>query len=125
LRYRAVAYRLTLDETAEETRALIVAIANSPEYGNGAIVAPGAVADDGLLDVVIVRDRSILGRLLGARRLLAGSILAAPGVVHRRARRIVIEADAPTLRFHVDGDPAEAAPALVAVVHPGALLIHG
>ncbi|MGE5358553.1 MAG: diacylglycerol/lipid kinase family protein [Bacteroidales bacterium] len=123
LRYRALDYRLTLDGATEAARALIIAIANSPEYGNGAIVAPGAVADDGLLDVVVVEDRALVGRLLGARRLLAGSIIGAPGVRRRRARRIVIEADAPTLRFHVDGDPAEAEPALVVVVHPAALLI--
>jgi diacylglycerol kinase (ATP) len=122
-RYRAVDYTLTLDGIIHRERALIVAVANSPEYGNGAIVAPGAVPDDGLLDVVVMRDRSLVGRALGACRLLAGSILRAPGVLHWQARRIVIEADAPAQRFHVDGDPAEADSTLVVVVHPAALTI--
>jgi diacylglycerol kinase (ATP) len=123
VRYRAVDYTLTLDGVTHRERALIVAVANSPEYGNGAIVAPGAVPDDGLLDVVVVRDRSLVGRALGARRLLTGSILRAPGVLHWQARRIVIETAGPLQRFHVDGDPAEADSTLVVVVHPAALII--
>jgi diacylglycerol kinase (ATP) len=118
-----VDYHLTLDGDVLDVRALFVAVANSCEYGNGAIVAPGAVLDDGLLDVVVVHDRSIVGRLTGARRLLDGTLHRAGGIVHRTVRRLVIETGAPTLCFHVDGDTAESASRLEAGVLPGALRI--
>jgi diacylglycerol kinase (ATP) len=123
LTYESLEYQITLDGHATLERALLIAVANSAEYGNGAIVAPGAVPDDGRLDVVVVRDRRLVGRLAGAWRLLNGSLLRDPGVLRRCARHVAIETD-PPLRFHVDGEPAESADRrLVAVVDPGALKI--
>jgi len=122
LRYRALEYVLDLAGDEIRERALIVALANSPQYGNGAIVAASASLDDGLLDVVVVRDRPFVARMAGARHLFTGTLHRAAGVLTRQVTRVVIEADVP-LRFHVDGDPVEGGNRLVGVVHPGALKI--
>ncbi len=118
--YRSIDYVLDFGQGPVRERALIVAIANSPQYGNGAIVAPGASLDDGLLDVVIVRDRAIAARVLTARHLFTRTLHRAPGVVIHRAKRIAIEAES-RLRFHVDGDPAEGGHRLEARVEPAVL----
>jgi YegS/Rv2252/BmrU family lipid kinase len=122
LRYRPLEYTLELDGDLLRERALVVALANSPQYGNGAIVAPNASPDDGLLDVVVMRDRPFLGRMMHARHLFAGTLHRAAGVLTRRVTRVVIEASVP-LRFHVDGDPVEGGHRLVGLVHAGALKI--
>lgn len=122
LRYRPLEYTLDLGGDPVRARALIVALANSPQYGNGAIVAPNASPDDGLLDVVVVRDRPLVARLAGARHLFTGTLHRASGVLMRKVTRVEIEADVP-IRFHVDGDPIEGGNRLVGVVHPGVLKI--
>ena len=45
---------------ASQVRAVLVTAANSAQFGNGACIAPGARVDDGLLDLVIVEERSRL-----------------------------------------------------------------
>ncbi len=122
LRYRPVEYVLDLGDGPVRERALIVAIANSSQYGNGAVVAPAAAVDDGALDVVVVRDRSLAARIMDARRLFTGTLHRAPGVLMHRATRVTIEADSP-LHFHVDGDPVEGGHRLEAAVHPGVLKV--
>jgi diacylglycerol kinase (ATP) len=56
LRYRPARMRLELDEDrVEQTRALMVVIANGPYTGAGMTVAPDAQIDDGRFDVRVFR----------------------------------------------------------------------
>ena len=50
----------TVPANKRASRELLIAIANARQYGNGALVAPPARLDDGLLDVVMVGHRSAL-----------------------------------------------------------------
>ena len=59
LRYRCQNYGYHRDE-AVEYRAMLVAIANGRQYGNRLLIAPGARLDDGLLEVVVVEQLSLL-----------------------------------------------------------------
>ena len=122
LRYRPAEYTIHLADERLTVRALIVALANSPQYGNGAIVAPHASVDDGLLDLVIVGDRPLVARLADVRHLFARTLHRAPGVIMRQVRHVTIEASLP-LRFHADGDAFEGGTRLEGIVYPGALKI--
>ena len=62
--------------TRVDARALLVTVANSAQFGNGARIAPGARLDDGLLDLVVVEERS-----------RAGDDLPAAAAVQRHRRR--------------------------------------
>jgi len=121
-RFTPIEYEVTLGEERLHTRAFLVAIANSPQYGNGARVAPGARIDDGLLDLVIAEASPVLSALWRARRLFTGSILRDPRVRHRRVERVAVRSAAPIV-FHVDGEPGTAGHAVEARVLAGALLI--
>jgi len=46
---------LIIDDTPHEIEANLVAVANTAYFGGGMNIAPDAVADDGLLDVVVMR----------------------------------------------------------------------
>jgi len=48
-------FSLKVDDNNMHCKAMIVAIANVAQYGNGAQIAPGANCYDGLLDVVILK----------------------------------------------------------------------
>ena len=77
-RYRAQTYRLTLDGDVVEHRAMLVAIANGRQYGNRLVIAPGARLDDGLLEVVIVDQLSLLGIAWRLPALLARHAAGGP-----------------------------------------------
>lgn len=103
-------------------RAVIVAIANSPEFGNGAQIAPGARLDDGLLDLVIVPEKSRLRTLCQVPRLFNGTVGRIAGCSIQRIEEATIECDQP-MAFHVDGEPVRGGRSLTVRVHPGALRV--
>jgi diacylglycerol kinase (ATP) len=115
-------YRIASGGTHVEARAVLVTIANSAQFGNGALIAPGARVDDGELDLVVVEERSRFRTVCGLPRLFNGTVAKIAGCSIRRIRDVTIEADQPML-FHVDGEPVQGGTRLHARVHPGALRV--
>jgi diacylglycerol kinase (ATP) len=122
LKYEPVEYELDVDGERLHEAAVLVAVANSNQYGNGATIAPDARLDDGALDLVVVGRLSAVERIATAPRLFTGGIADAPGVTTRRVTRVRITAAEPML-FHVDGEPLAGGTTLEVMVHPRALRI--
>jgi len=121
--YRAEEYSITIGEEILQRRALLVVLANSRQYGNGAVVAPRAVLDDGLLDLVIVSARHPASTLWEARRLFNGTVGQGAGVITRRITHATITGTRP-LSLHVDGEPAPNSEVPLSVrLHPAALRV--
>lgn len=120
VRYKSCAYRI--DEADSARRALLVTIANSPQFGNGATIAPGARVDDGYLDLVIFEEVSRVRTVLAMPRLFTGGVASLRGVSIRPIQSATIESDAP-MTFHVDGEPIAGGTRLVAAVKPSALCV--
>jgi diacylglycerol kinase (ATP) len=113
---RPASFRLLLDGQAIETDAWLIAVANSRSYGGGMRIAPAALLDDGLLDVVIVSgELSKLGFLATFPKVFSGTHVAHPAVRVQRAARVDLEAERP-LAVHVDGEPAGTVPVSLRVV---------
>ena len=74
---------------------MLLAFANSRQYGHGAVIAPQAVLDDGQLDLVIAEGRPSLATLWRARRLFNGTLSEGRGIVMRRFEQATIEAASP------------------------------
>ena len=102
--YEADEHTVVVDGAAARVRALLIALANARQYGNGAIIAPHAILDDGQLDVVTVAQRSVAATLLQIPRVFAGKIDHIPGVTVRCGEQIEITSGRP-LVYHVDGEP--------------------
>jgi diacylglycerol kinase (ATP) len=115
-------YRIAHAGGSTERRAILVTVANSAQFGNGARIAPGAKVDDGWLDLVVVEERSRWRTLMQLPRLFNGTVQRMPGCTIDRIQRATIESDAP-MTFHVDGEPVEGGTRLRVRLHPGALLI--
>jgi len=77
---------------------------NLPRYALGLPFAPKAQADDGWLDLVVFRDPGPLQALHYLWLVLRGLHLDRPGIVHRRIRRVSIQAEA-VVPVQLDGDP--------------------
>lgn len=121
-RYVASEYRIELDGAELHREAMLIAFANGREYGMGAVLAPGAELDDGLLDAFVIEDRSVLARFWHARHLARGTVERAPGITQRKVRTAVIESAAP-MEYHVDGEPGRAEGRLEVSLLPRALRV--
>jgi diacylglycerol kinase (ATP) len=120
--YQTARYVIATATGVTNPRALLVTIANSAQFGNGARIAPGARVDDGVLDLVIVEERSRWQTIWQLPRLFNGT---ADRIASRSTQRIdqaTIECDQPMV-FHVDGEAVRGGTRLTARVHPGALQI--
>lgn len=120
--YKADDHTVVTDGTSVRVRALLVAIANARQYGNGALIAPQARVDDGRLDVVVVADRSLFAAILQAPRLFTGGIARVPGVTMRAATDIEITS-AHSVFYHLDGEPYVGGASIVGRVRPRALRV--
>ncbi|MBG0816756.1 diacylglycerol kinase [Planomonospora sp. ID82291] len=118
--FTPIPFRIDLDGEVVETEAMLVAVGNTRSYGAGMKVCPGALPDDGLLDVTILGAVST-GRFLRAfPRVYRGTHVDHPAVTIRRARRVALEA--PGVVAYADGERIGPVP-LVCEAVPGALRV--
>jgi diacylglycerol kinase (ATP) len=122
LKYTPVEYSIETDGGNIQTTALIVAIANSTQYGLGVHVAPTALVDDGSLDLVVIEDRGLARNVVRIPSVFLGGFHRKPGVIVSRVRRVTVRAAEPML-FHVDGEAIQGGTELSARVHAGALRV--
>lgn len=115
-------HTIVIDGVGSRSRALVVAIANGRQYGNGATIAPHARIDDGRLDVVVVAYRSPVETLLEAPLLFAGRVAGVRGVTMATAAAVEITSARPVI-YHVDGEPFVGGASLSARVRPQALRV--
>ena len=105
------------DETLD---VLLVAVANSDQYGNHARIAPGARVDDGQLDLVAIRAVGIAAAALLVPRLFLGNLDRSRHVVRLTGPQFVIERPAPAV-LHTDGETHFAAGRVQVAVKPRSL----
>jgi len=104
------------------THALFIAIANSRQYGQGAQIAPLASLDDGVMDIVVVKPQSLFRIASRLPAFFRGTLREDDTVLMRTASNVDITSTTP-IRFHVDGEPREAATTLALRTRPRDLLI--
>jgi YegS/Rv2252/BmrU family lipid kinase len=105
--WRPARFEIELDPPGERHSfmAYTVGAANSKTYGGGMRAAPGALLDDGLLDVVVLESVSkirFLTRILP--KVFSGKHVHEPNVRVFRAQEISVSADRP-FTMYADGDP--------------------
>jgi len=122
LRYKPAAYTIEIDGRTTQIEALMLAFANSTQWGFGARIAPRADLTDGLLDLVVVRDRGFIGNALRVPALFARRIDRQRGIDTQRIREATIRAREPML-FHIDGEAVQGSETLTARVRPRALTL--
>ena len=100
---------------------VLVAFANSPNYGGGMRIAPRAKLDDGMLDVCVVRAMSRWRLLRLFPTVYLGHHLRFRGVEYVQAARLTIETE-PARDVFADGEYVCQTPVEVAVA-PNALKV--
>jgi diacylglycerol kinase (ATP) len=113
---------ISTTDALEELEVLLIAIANSDQYGNNARIAPGARVDDGILDLIAVKPVGLLGAATLAARLFLGNVDRSPHVRRLRDAHFVIKRAAPGL-IHTDGETHETAATVEISVRPRSLRV--
>ncbi|HXF47660.1 MAG TPA: diacylglycerol kinase family protein [Burkholderiaceae bacterium] len=122
LRYQCQTYEITIDGRVSTHRALLVAFANGRQYGNRMLIAPGARLDDGLLEVVIVEELSLLNIAWRLPSLFRGTLKSGGGVTMSAAQTLRVSSSGP-IPYHVDGEPRLGGRELRVHTHRGVLLV--
>jgi diacylglycerol kinase (ATP) len=91
------------DGTRLGVRLFAFAVCNSRLIGGGRLIAPGAIIDDGLLDVCLIEAMSTLEFIALARKVAAGDAAADPRVRYLRASSVRLELDR-EIRINTDGE---------------------
>jgi len=119
---QAISVELDTGETLNVRDPLVVTVANLTQYGGGAVIAPQAEADDGELELVIVRRDDVPFILANLPKLLSGALTHIPQFVFRRFRRLTARRAA-AAPIQVDGELADAPAEVNVSLKPGALRI--
>ncbi len=98
-----------------ETKALLAAALNTPTYGAGLKLAPGATVDDGWIHVVLIEDIGPIEVLRLLPRLIASGELRTSRVKRWQVRRVRLTSTKPTV-FHGDGEILGTTPVDIEVV---------
>lgn len=117
--------RITVECDGEEFYqgpSYLLAVANGRFFGRGMRVAPDALVDDALFDVVLVEGMPRLRILLALRTVFSGRHLRRKDVHHRRAASVRVHSEDGPLSLDLDGEEALGQD-LAYTVLPGALRV--
>jgi diacylglycerol kinase (ATP) len=118
--FKPLPYLLQLDGREVSVEAMLVAVGNGPSFGGGLRIAEGAVLDDGLLDVVIIKAMTKRDLIRTYPKLFKGTHVTHPQYEHHLVRSVTVAA--PGIVSYADGERFGPLPLTVECA-PGALTV--
>ena len=100
--FKPLAYTLELDGVTRHVEAMLVAVGNGPSFGGGLRITEGALLDDGLLDVVIIKTMTKLDLVRTYPKLFRGTHTTHPKYERHRVSRVTVAA--PGIVSYADGE---------------------
>lgn len=123
IRYRFYSIKLSIDDQPVKRSGYMVLISNGKFYSANMIISPKAKIDDGLLDVIIFKNRNIfsLARyLLGFRK---GNLIDFADIEYYQGKKVIIEKHGNHF-IHTDGEYFGRTPAKISVVNSGLKVVY-
>jgi len=84
----------------------LVVVANGQYFGRGMWIAPGALINDGMFDVIVVEGMPRLRILLAFKAVYSGTHLERDDVKHTRAASVLVCSEDGPLKLDFDGEEA-------------------
>ena len=100
--FEPLPYVLDIDGTEHRLDAMLVAVGNGPSFGGGLRITEGAILDDGMLDVVIIKPMSKPMLIRTYPKLFKGTHRGVPQYEHHLARKVTVAA--PGIVSYADGE---------------------
>jgi diacylglycerol kinase (ATP) len=118
--FEPLPYTLEIDGVSRHLDAMLVAVGNGPSFGGGLRITEGAVLDDGMLDVVVIKPMSKPGLIRTYPKLFKGTHVTHPQYEHHLARSVTVAA--PGIVSYADGERFGELPLTIECA-PGALSV--
>jgi diacylglycerol kinase (ATP) len=100
----------------------VLTIANTRQFGNNAFIAPQAIPNDGIIDIVLIKPFPKIFGLLFIIRLFTKRINRSKYVRYLKTNKeVVIQTD--ETRFHIDGEPVKISGKVVVKIKREALKV--
>ncbi len=96
---------LKVNKKTREEKVLMLVFCNTREFGNGAVISPGSLPDDGMAELRIVAKPPLLPMLMAFIRMYTGSIDASPYLTSIVTDQATVHQDG--ILAHLDGEPLE------------------
>jgi diacylglycerol kinase (ATP) len=119
--FRPLQYTLDLDGQQLEIEAMMVSVGNGPSFGGGLRITEGALLDDGMLDVVVIKPMSRGSLVRTYPKLFKGTHTSHPQYEHHLVRKVTVAS--PGITTYADGERFGDLPLTVECA-PGALTVH-
>lgn len=121
LQLRPVFITIHIDgEEVVSENLFVLTIANTRQFGNNAYIAPEAIPNDGMLDIVLIKPFPKVLGLVFIIRLFTKRINNSKYVRHIKTdKEVIIQSD--ENRFHIDGEPVKLSGKVVVKVKREAL----
>jgi len=120
LRYQNKSYKISYDGQTIEDKFLSVNIANASMFGYNFVIAPFANLQDGVLDMVLIKDASKAKYITSVWRFLNKTIHKSSFVDIIRTKEVTISSDEP-MHLHMDGEGKIVNNSLTFKIHPQSL----
>ena len=123
--FRPTSLVVEVDGVPHEHRAMLVAVGNARSYGGGMRICPAADLTDGLLDITVVDEISVLELLRLFPRVYSGRHVEHPQASVYRGARVTVRTVAPeetSTPAFADGEQVSTLP-VTAICEPGALQV--
>lgn len=95
-----------IDDQLLDTKAFIIAFANSSQFGNNARVAPYASVCDGILDISFIRKVPVSQAIGFASKMFSGTLDRSAFVEIKKGKKIKISFPQ-AMPYHIDGEGKE------------------
>jgi diacylglycerol kinase (ATP) len=119
--FKPLHYTLDLDGRQLTLDAMLVAVGNGPSFGGGLRITEGALLDDGMLDVVVIKPMSRGSLVRTYPKLFKGTHVTHPQYEHHLARAVTVAS--PGITTYADGERFGELPLTVECA-PGALTVY-
>jgi len=105
IRYNPETIILQFNDQELVVSPLLITISNTPQYGNGAIISPGADPQDGIFEICIIDMLSIFKAVSSTRKLFNGTINKIAEYTQLSTKNLKIVAENDKGVIHTDGEP--------------------
>ena len=121
--YQPETVRITLDgEQWFEGNIYVMAVANGRSIGQGILIAPDAIIDDGYFDVVIAEEMPFFDLVKAFPSIYTGKHITHPKVKVQRAKQIeIVSPMNQKIGMDLDGEPSDGATGIRYEIIPSAL----
>ena len=119
--FKPLHYTLDLDGQQLKIEAMMVSVGNGPSFGGGLRIAEGALLDDGMLDVIVIKPMSRGSLVRTYPKLFNGTHTTHPQYEHHLVRTVTVAS--PGITTYADGERFGDLPLTVECA-PGALTVY-